>query len=435
MSSALSVVNSSSPLVVTLYGPQEMTGAPNQYGERLARLCRALLGYRRAPEKGGRSALAGPGLSGTARIYLHGRPFTFELDAKLLRLIGSSEASDKQDGADQSSASPQFDSSLEQRLHTQFTALERTGEAHGWRLEREPEPILVGSTILVPDFALTRGPQRVYLEVAGYWRPEYRERKARKLAAVRGHVALALAAPEAARAEFAAFERDFPILWYKDTVSAEALLALLDRSYNDLDARLAHLDLAAIVAEVSARGCIPSVESMALLRCYSRAELARALELLQRHARDTNAPAPDWLDGLGLCSPAWLASLLDGVHHVVSAADEQRMPLAALVVALSRLLPGHLAGSVTESAAEALIRRAGLQVMRTSIFDAMVYAGEASIPAPSPAATSPKPPRTQPRRGSRRTHTRATSYTTQSVFPPEQPGPDNPEPDIPTRAP
>ncbi|HLJ80699.1 MAG TPA: DUF790 family protein, partial [Ktedonobacterales bacterium] len=233
VSSVSSVLNPASSLIITLYGPQEMTGAPNQYGERLARLCRALLGYRRATDKPGRSALAGPGLTGTASVYLHGRPLAFNLDAKLLSLIGSSgDDTNTPDSADPSDAAgPQFDSALEQRLHAQFAALERDGEAHGWRLEREPEPILAGATILVPDFALTRGSQRVYLEIAGYWRPEYRERKARKLAAVRGRVALALAAPQSARAEFAALEREFPILWYKDTVSAEALIALLDRSY------------------------------------------------------------------------------------------------------------------------------------------------------------------------------------------------------------
>ncbi len=69
------------PLRMTLYGPQEVTGAPQQYGERLARLCRALLGYRRAETQAGRAALDGAELSGAAWVYLHGRPLTFPLDA------------------------------------------------------------------------------------------------------------------------------------------------------------------------------------------------------------------------------------------------------------------------------------------------------------------------------------------------------------------
>jgi hypothetical protein len=40
-----STVKTDPLLHLTLYGPQEMTGAPQQYGARLARLSRLLLGY------------------------------------------------------------------------------------------------------------------------------------------------------------------------------------------------------------------------------------------------------------------------------------------------------------------------------------------------------------------------------------------------------
>ncbi|MGH2517910.1 MAG: DUF790 family protein, partial [Ktedonobacterales bacterium] len=417
---------------ITLYGPREMTGAPTQYGERLARLCRALLGYRRAVDRPGHSALAGPGLTGAARVFLHERPLTFDLDAKLLTLLAPSDAGEPAfDRGGALDAGPQFDSSLEQRLHEQFVALERDGASRGWLLEREPDPILSGSTILVPDFALTRGARRVYLEIAGYWRPEYRERKARKLAAILGRVALVLAAPESARAEFAALDRDFPILWYKDTVSAEALLALLDREYDDLDVRLGQVDAASIAAEADLRGVILPAESMALLRCYSRAEFTRALALLQAHADATGDPAPEWVDGAGLCSPAWLADLLGVLREMVRVAEGQHLALAGLAAAIAARVPG----AASEDTAERLARRAGLHVVRTSIFDADVRVEDSPLADSPPAVPSLRSPATQPRPRSRRTHTGTTSYSTQSIFPPERPGPDNPEPDIPTRAP
>ena len=421
----------SSSLTITLYGPQEMTGAATQYGERLARLCRVLLGYRRGADRTGRAALAGAGLSGTAHVYLHGRPLAFDLDAKLLKLIAPAGADDSLAADSAPDADPQFDSALERRLHAQFAALEREGEARGWRLEREPEPILAGATILVPDFALTRGPRRVYLEVAGYWRPEYRERKVRKLTAVRGRVALVLAAPESARAELAALESDFPILWYKDYVSAEALLALLNRAYNDLDARLEALDLGAVLAELAARGHIAPTESMALLRCYSRSELARALDRLQDYARRAEQSTPEWVDGIGLCAPSWLAGALDDLRATVLHAAGQRLPLAELRPWVAGRLGGHAA--ITEGVVEMLAQRAGLHVARASIFDAVVLAEDADIPAAPPDPAPTRAPAPQPRQRLRRTHTRMT-YTTQSIFPPEHPGPDNPEPDLPTRA-
>src|SRR5690242_15783987 len=77
------------PIRVLLYGPQEINAAPAAYGERLARLCRALLGYRRGPERTARRAtLAGNGLQGVAQVYLHGRPLPFALEDRLLRLLG-----------------------------------------------------------------------------------------------------------------------------------------------------------------------------------------------------------------------------------------------------------------------------------------------------------------------------------------------------------
>ncbi|HEX5441813.1 MAG TPA: DUF790 family protein, partial [Ktedonobacterales bacterium] len=163
------------PIRVLLYGPQEISAAPAAYGERLARLSRALLGYRRGPERSARRAtLAGSGLQGVAQVYLHGRPLPFALDEKLLKLLGvEADGADASAGVAESRAS--YDSALEARFASEFAALERAEAAHGWRLEREPEPLLVGETILVPDFALTRGMRRVYLEIAGYWRPGYRE--------------------------------------------------------------------------------------------------------------------------------------------------------------------------------------------------------------------------------------------------------------------
>ncbi|HEX6108450.1 MAG TPA: DUF790 family protein, partial [Ktedonobacteraceae bacterium] len=68
-----SVAGQTSPSILhlTLYGPQEMTGAPQQYGLRLARLCRILLGYstpnplrnnpRHDPRRGGSGVDEGMG--------------------------------------------------------------------------------------------------------------------------------------------------------------------------------------------------------------------------------------------------------------------------------------------------------------------------------------------------------------------------------------
>ena len=359
------------PIRVLLYGPQEVSAAPAAYGERLARLCRALLGYRRAPERTrGRATLAGDGLYGVAQIYLHGRPLPMMLDERLLKLLGVGVEDQGEAGEASAPASVSYDSALEARFASEFAALERSDAAHGWRLEREPEPLLVGETILVPDFALTRGMRRVYLEIAGYWRPGYRERKARKLAALRGRVTLAIAAPEAARGELGVFEGAFPLLWYtRDHIRAHELIALLDRSYDDSARRLATLDLPRITDEVRRRGRIPPRESYALLHSYTRAELDVALRAL---AGGRPANAPQWVEGLGLCDPGWLTERLERLRAAVTSATHERLPLAELTATL-RESEVALA-DLDEATVESLAERAGMLVARASIFAAEVIA-------------------------------------------------------------
>ena len=365
------------PVRVLLYGPQEVSAAPAAYGERLARLCRVLLGYRRSPEHAGRRAtLAGSGLHGVAQIYLHGRPLPMMLDERLLKLLGVGGQEYETPGT------ASYDSALEARFASEFAALERSDAAHGWRLEREPEPLLVGDTILVPDFALIRGMRRVYLEIAGYWRPGYRERKARKLAALRGRVALAIAAPEAARGELGVFAGDFPLLWYtRDHIRAHELIALLDRAYDDSARRLATLDLRRIADEVRLRGRIPPREGYALLHSYTRAELDVALHALAGAHPDD---APQWIDGVGLCDPAWLAERLERLRALVAGAANARLPLDDLAARL-RKSDAALA-DLDEATVESLAERAGMRVARASIFAAEVIAPDAA-PDSAPSAT------------------------------------------------
>jgi predicted nuclease of restriction endonuclease-like RecB superfamily len=388
------------PIRVLLYGPQEISAAPAAYGERLARLCRALLGYRRGSERSTRRAtLAGSGLQGVAQVYLHGRPLPFVLDDKLLKLLGVDGADQPQASAGLAESRASYDSALEARFASEFAALERADAAHGWRLEREPEPLLVEETILVPDFALTRGMRRVYLEIAGYWRPGYRERKARKLTALRGRVALSVAAPESARGELGIFEGIFPLLWYtRDHIRAHELIALLDRAYDDSARRLATLDLPRIAAEVALRGRIPPRESYALLHSYTHAELDTALHALAGDDADAGA-APVWVDGLGLCDPTWLADLLAWMRAAVANTAEGRVPLAAL----ASHLPAHepTLADLDEATVESLAARAGLVVARTSIFAADILAPEVASASHPNAESMASADESQPQQPSR----------------------------------
>jgi hypothetical protein len=73
-------------------------------------------------------------------------------------------------------ASALYDSKVEQDFANRFKSLDT-----GWTLTREPEPIPVGRTVMIPDFGFQKGEAVVYMEVMGFWTPQYLREKLRKL--------------------------------------------------------------------------------------------------------------------------------------------------------------------------------------------------------------------------------------------------------------
>ena len=77
-----------------------------------------------------------------------------------------------------------FDSRLEADFAREFA--EKFGGQRGpWLLSREDEVLLLGDTVMIPDFALThkRLGHRVLIEIVGFWHPDYLRRKVEKVRA------------------------------------------------------------------------------------------------------------------------------------------------------------------------------------------------------------------------------------------------------------
>ncbi len=99
-------------------------------------------------------------------------------------IVGSSKAKtyefnlSSKDGImlDKGYADELYDSSIEERFANTFM-----NHNTGWRLVREPEPIVVSDKAFIPDFAFEKGNIRVYLEIVGFWTKEYIERKLWKI--------------------------------------------------------------------------------------------------------------------------------------------------------------------------------------------------------------------------------------------------------------
>ena len=76
-----------------------------------------------------------------------------------------------------------FDSRLEADFANEFE--QKMGGKRGhWRLTRESEVLLLGDTVMVPDFVLVDTKdenRRILLELVGFWHPNYLRRKVEKV--------------------------------------------------------------------------------------------------------------------------------------------------------------------------------------------------------------------------------------------------------------
>jgi predicted nuclease of restriction endonuclease-like RecB superfamily len=300
-------------LLLTLYGPQEVTGAPQQYGLRLARLCRSLLGYGTTKEHIGKH-LINAIVEASATVHFLQRTYQFVITEHLLRLLPVAETTSQGDHHQgdhkgcpyNDTAHPRgrpdsiFDSGIEQQFADAFSALSASDGVDGWMLEREPEPLLLDHSIFIPDFALTRAQRRIYVEILGFWTPAYRERKIQKLQQLQERDDVLLAIPVEAKEAFIPILSSFPVVWYQGQLSAREVVQMLRHRYDDFAARLIQIDYAAVRTEVQQQGIVTEAACYTLLHCYRRSELQ---QVVQRVIGDDDTIR--FLPGAGLYHRSW----------------------------------------------------------------------------------------------------------------------------------
>ena len=70
----------------------------------------------------------------------------------------------------------EFDSEVEKDFYKSFVSL-----GSEWKIVREPEPLVAGRSVFIPDFAFETQGLKVYMEIVGFWTPTYLKRKVEKL--------------------------------------------------------------------------------------------------------------------------------------------------------------------------------------------------------------------------------------------------------------
>ncbi|MDG6988082.1 MAG: DUF790 family protein [Nitrososphaerota archaeon] len=112
-----------------------------------------------------------------------------------------------------------YDSSVEERFAKSFASY-----GSGWSVKREPEPLIAGRHVLIPDFGFEKDGAKVYLEVVGFWTPGYLERKLDKLESVAG-VDMIIAVDESlACAKVERLRRKAVVVYYKKEVPVKPVI-------------------------------------------------------------------------------------------------------------------------------------------------------------------------------------------------------------------
>jgi uncharacterized protein len=175
-------------ITCSLEGPPSLFKLTDRYGTSLAKLLPSIVFSRGAWQID--AEVLRKMMDGGKRIY------SFKMTEKDVPSLladpirhNHHDARENGEGAKKSSfpSAPDnyFDSVVEEKFARKFLDL---GAGLGWKLVKEPDPLIVsGGRAFIPDFLFVKpGRKKVYLEIVGFWTPDYLQRKFQKLAEIYG---------------------------------------------------------------------------------------------------------------------------------------------------------------------------------------------------------------------------------------------------------
>jgi hypothetical protein len=155
---------------VKVDGPASLFKETTKYGTALAKLPPTLV---RAQE-----------FRLEARIKEGNNRYIFELDHSKRSLF---PFPDPYPGESADAPPERFDSAVEANFYRRIRGVMRD-----WEVKREPTIFKAGPHIFIPDFGFERRGVRCYLEIVGFWTPEYLKKKLAKLKATEAKLLVAV---------------------------------------------------------------------------------------------------------------------------------------------------------------------------------------------------------------------------------------------------
>lgn len=133
---------------LTLYGGRDALGRWTRIGRRLARATLRLI-----------AAHPGSLLAGEARVHLGTQALRLRLDERTFKVLGAAVYAEEPDRE-------AWEADPAEAFQQAWTRAVASGRTRGWRIRRDPDPLIGNGALIVPDFALQRGPHRVALCLA-----------------------------------------------------------------------------------------------------------------------------------------------------------------------------------------------------------------------------------------------------------------------------
>ena len=133
---------------------------------------------------------------------------------------------------EEESFKPEIDSKVEERF------LRTWKNFHGWKAIPEPEAIIIGKKMYVPDFLLERSGKSVYLEIVGFYTLKYIQKKKIQMKELANQeLSIIYLIDEELKQHFTDL-RDISRIYYSGTqIPNNTLLKLLEENFSDYEER------------------------------------------------------------------------------------------------------------------------------------------------------------------------------------------------------
>ena len=211
-------------LRIELIGPEEVVGKKEKYGRLIAPVFFNLAAFLRESHREFRFEI---------ELFLFSRERAFRGTEEILENILIPEESARlfRDFISE------YDSNVEKRFDAEFKS--ERGDRKGWSLLVEPEIVVMGPTIFIPDFALSRNGETVFLEIVGFWTESYKAKKLAKLAQLKkkGMKNLILLVNNEFRKEFTEKITGFPVIYYSKRFPMHSVMETLETHFSTFEMR------------------------------------------------------------------------------------------------------------------------------------------------------------------------------------------------------